>query len=420
MSENYLEFFGLSENPFKLTPDVKFYYFSKYHELAIEHLRYFYNSKDAFAVIIGEPGVGKTITIRKFIDEIKDKVEIAYILFPNLSPEELFLAILEDLKIEIPRDVTKNKLFSILRDFLIEKRKEGKEVIIIIDEAQNLPNITLEELRIISNLETEEEKLVKILLVGQKELLDKINSPDLKQLRQRITIIEQIPPLDFEETKKYVLFKIHKANGNIDITEKAFKELHKFSHGYPRLINQIMERALMSAFVNNEKQISKNHIVHAAKSLNLESKNKKSYKFITILSVFTIFVILGLLLSFIWLQSKKENNKNIELKTNKENLNNKNNSLPKLNNSPANAGFYVVYFAADNNLDNILKLKKEIESKINKEIYITKLKNGLYALFTYYNDKAKAVQDLKSFKEKTGMEDIFLVRKSKVPEIVSY
>ena len=412
MNENYLEFFGLSENPFKLTPDVKFYYFSKYHEIALEHLRYFYNSKDAFAVIIGEPGVGKTLTIRKFIDEIEDKVEIAYILFPNLSPEELFLAILEDLKIEIPPNSTKNKLFSVLRDFLIKKKEEGKQVIIIIDEAQNLPNLTLEELRIISNLETENEKLVKILLVGQPELYSKINSPNLKQLRQRITIMEEIYPLDFEETKNYVLFRIHKANGNIDIEEKAFKTLYKLSKGYPRLINQLMERALMAAFLDETKNVKEKHILRAVDSLNLkfEDNNKKK----TYIILGALFTVVFISLLFLWSLNKNSLSKkfHFQQKTlqNKETLQLKNTTEEK---------FYIMYFFTSSNFGKVKKFKEELEKKLNKKLRILRVKNGkYYAVALLFKDKSVARKEIKILKNKLKIKDIFLTKKQYNPEII--
>jgi general secretion pathway protein A len=422
MSNNYLTFFKLSENPFKLTPDPNYYFFSKDHKVAIETLLYFYNSDESFAVITGYPGVGKTITIRKFIEEINDKVEIAYIIFPNLSPVELFMAILEDLKIQISENITKNKLFSILRDYLITKKKEGKKVIVIVDEAQNMPVETLEELRIISNLETKDEKLIKILLVGQEELLSKIQSQELKQLRQRITIFCQIKPLNFEQTKKYVLFRIHKAAGQIDISEKAFKTLYKITQGNPRLINQIMERALIAAFLEELQKIDKQHIISAAKSLEINVNNQYNKKV-----AFSLFMAIFIILSasfgvYKFLLNQKENNKNQDNFT-KITLNppqvQEKPKIEKNNENTVNNKVYILYLLASKDLNYLTNKKKELESKIKNQIYITKIKNGdFYALALFFDNKEEGLRELEKIKKLTGIKDIFITNDKYTPDIV--
>jgi general secretion pathway protein A len=422
MSNNYLTFFKLSENPFKLTPDPNYYFFSKDHKVAIETLLYFYNSDESFAVITGYPGVGKTITIRKFIEEINDKVEIAYIIFPNLSPVELFMAILEDLKIQISENITKNKLFSVLRDYLIKKKKEGKKVIVIVDEAQNMPVETLEELRIISNLETKDEKLIKILLVGQEELLSKIQSQELKQLRQRITIFCHIKPLNFEQTKKYVLFRIHKAAGQIDISEKAFKTLYKITQGNPRLINQIMERALIAAFLEELQKIDKQHIISAAKSLEINVNNQYNKKV-----AFSLFMAIFIILSasfgvYKFLLNQKENNKNQDNFT-KITLNppqvQEKPKIEKNNENTVNNKVYILYLLASKDLNYLTNKKKELESKIKNQIYITKIKNGnFYALALFFDNKEEGLRELEKIKKLTGIKDIFITNDKYTPDIV--
>ena len=304
---DFLEFFNLKENPFKLTPDVDFFYMSSVHQEALALLEYLLNSEEGFAVIIGEPGTGKTITIRKFLSQIPDNVEYAYILFPNLSPEELFMAILEDFGIQLSDKVSKNKLFSTLRDFLIQKRKEGKKVLVIIDEAQNLPVETLEELRILSNLETDKEKLLQIILLGQPELEEKLNSTDLRQLRQRISILTHLSNLDYREMVDYINYRLSKAgNSTIRITEKAYKAIYKYTQGNLRLINLLMERALMSAFVENKHQIDKENIESAAESLALrkETGNKKYPVLIGIFAL--VFFIFAGGFAYFYLNGEKE------------------------------------------------------------------------------------------------------------------
>lgn len=304
---DFLEFFNLKENPFKLTPDVDFFYMSSVHQEALASLEYLLNSEEGFAVIIGEPGTGKTITIRKFLSQIPENVEYAYILFPNLSPEELFMAILEDFGIQLSDKVSKNKLFSTLRDFLIQKRKEGKKVLVIIDEAQNLPVETLEELRILSNLETDKEKLLQIILLGQPELEEKLNSSELRQLRQRISILTRLSNLDYREMVDYINYRLSKAgNSTIRITEKAYKAIYKYTQGNLRLINLLMERALMSAFVENKHQIDKENIESAAESLALrkETGNKKYPVLIGIFAL-VVFIFAGGF-AYFYLNEEKE------------------------------------------------------------------------------------------------------------------
>ncbi|WP_022852280.1 AAA family ATPase [Limisalsivibrio acetivorans] len=266
----YIEFYGFTEAPFKITPDVDFFYSSPSHRDALLSLEYMIESDEGFMVITGEPGMGKTITIRKFINELDEKTEYAYILFPSLKPEEMFRAVLEDFGIDCGGHASKNKLFGDLRDFLIEKKQAGKKVLLIIDEAQNLPVQTLEELRIISNLETEKSKLIQIILTGQPELDTKLASRELRQLKQRITVSTRLGFFDPKETGSYIRFRLAKAGGGgITIEDGAVKAVHVASGGNPRLINIIMERAVMAAFINNERVIKKSHALKGAESAEL-------------------------------------------------------------------------------------------------------------------------------------------------------
>lgn len=307
---DFIKFFGFKEDPFKITPDIEYFFMSKFHQEALMAMNYLLESGEGFAVIVGEPGTGKTITVRKFVNELPENVEYAYILFPNLSPEEMFKAILEDFGIEHEEEEgSKNKLFSKLKNFLLKKREEGKKVLIIIDEAQNLPIETLEELRILSNLETDKDKLLQIILLGQPELEHKLNSPELRQLKQRITLFVKFRNLNEDELRSYVDYRLSKAgNKLLRMEDKAYKELHKRSKGNLRLINILMERALMSAYVEHSFDIKPKHIKKAAESLNqdfdyvYESGGKKDKKFIliTILVILNIIAI-GLILYFFYL-----------------------------------------------------------------------------------------------------------------------
>ena len=268
--KDYLEFFGLRDDPFKITPDASYFFLSESHQEALSSLRYLLETEEGFAVVIGEPGTGKTLTVRKFIDELPpNEIRFAYVLFPNLSPEELFEAILEDFGIKSEGE-TKNRLFARLRDLLIEEREAGKKVLIIIDEAQNLPTETLEELRILSNLETGDQKLLQIILLGQPELEEKLNSRELRQLKQRITVFVKLRNFTEEETKAYIDYRIVKAGrGNVRINPGTYRLVYRYSLGIPRLINILMERALMAGFVDTTHEIKPEHVKRAGESIGI-------------------------------------------------------------------------------------------------------------------------------------------------------
>lgn len=265
----FTEFFGFYQDPFKRTPDVDFYYPTQMHIDALDTLLYLIHSDEPFAVLTGEPGTGKTITIKKFINELPSNIVSAYILFPNLTPEELFMAILEDFNIHVDKSLTKNALFAKLRDFLIEIGREGKKAVIIIDEAQNLPNETLEELRLLSNLETEKDKLLKIILAGQPELDEKLNEESLRQLKQRVTLYVRLDNIKQDDIKNYIYSHLEKAGKSyVKIQNGVVRRIAKITKGNPRLINTLMERTIIAAFLDNSHTITENHLISALSSVN--------------------------------------------------------------------------------------------------------------------------------------------------------
>ncbi len=293
--EAFSKFFGFNEDPFKRTPDVEFYYPTKIHQDALDTLQYSLESDEPFAVLVGEPGTGKTITIRKFISELPENIVVAYILFPNLSPSELFIAILEDFKVKASLDMNKNLLFSKFRDFLVDIKAQGKKAVIIIDEAQNLPSETLEELRILSNLETQKEKLIKIILAGQPELTQKLDSDNLRQLKQRITLYSYLSNIPESEIKNYINSHLIKAGrSSIRIQSSVVRRIAKITKGNPRLINTLMERTMIAAFLDNTYTITEEHLDSAIASVNTiisTIKRKKDMKNIKIASIAIIATI---------------------------------------------------------------------------------------------------------------------------------
>lgn len=296
--ESFSKFFGFNEEPFKRTPDVEFYYPTKIHEEALDTLRYSLESGEPFAVLTGEPGTGKTMTIRKFISELPDNIVVAYILFPNLTPTELFMAILEDFKVKADVELTKNALFSKFRDFLVEIKESGKKAIIIIDEAQNLPSETLEELRILSNLETEKEKLLKIILAGQPELITKLDSDEFRQLKQRITLYAYLSNIPESEIKNYINSHLIKAGrSSIRVQARVVRGIAKVTKGNPRLINTLMERTMVAAFLDNSYTVTEEHLSSAIASVNTimsTLRRKRSMKYVKIFSIAAVAAVFAI------------------------------------------------------------------------------------------------------------------------------
>lgn len=296
----YLEYYKLSDDPFRLTPDPEYFFPSEGHELGIESLDYAIENREGFCVITGEPGTGKTTLLNVFIKEWENKSEIALILTPRLMPEEFLAAVLEDLGVEI-RAKNKNELIKQFRDFLLEKHRTGHNVIIIVDEAQNLPVETIEELRLLSNLETDKEKLLQIVLVGQLELDIILKSQALRQLNQRIVTKLKLQLLSEKETREYINFRLFRAGKTtLRYDDSSVKKIYQLTKGNPRLINIIAKRALMAAYLEESQVVSKGHVKKAAKSLKeAEDVSPGSRPFVfdkkVVSAVFTFLIVVSLL-----------------------------------------------------------------------------------------------------------------------------
>ena len=255
----YNKFFGFKEKPFKLVPNPAYFYLSKSHEEALAHLNYAMSQGDGFVEITGEVGTGKTTLCRAFLESLNGTVEAAYIFNPKLSPKQLLRTINEEFGIKSEGNNTKD-LIDTLNIFLMQKKAGGKKVILLIDEAQNLNRNVLEQLRLLSNLETNRDKLLQIILVGQPELSQILNSHELRQLGQRITLSYQLGPLTFNESKEYIQYRIGIAANKtaIKFDRSAYRQIYKYSKGIPRLINIVCDRALLTAFVLNQFKITAN------------------------------------------------------------------------------------------------------------------------------------------------------------------
>tara|TARA_B100000686_G_scaffold255661_1_gene267176 strand:- start:975 stop:3065 length:2091 start_codon:yes stop_codon:yes gene_type:complete len=264
----YEDFYGFSEKPFDLTPNPKYLYLSPKHKEALAHLVYGLQENNGFLKIVGEVGTGKTMISRCFLNQIHQDFNIAYIFNPCLSSVELLQAINSELGIPSTSE-SRKILTDILNEYLLKQRKKGNRVVVIIDEAQDLDPQVLEQLRLLSNLETETQKLLQIVLIGQPELDKILNGEDLRQLRQRITIQWELLPLNLEETRGYIQHRLNVAlgKGKVNFTHSALELVFRYSQGIPRMINVLADRALLIGYTMNTKKFGAKVIRLAAQDI---------------------------------------------------------------------------------------------------------------------------------------------------------
>ena len=253
----YQDFFGFSEKPFDLTPDPKYLYLSPKHKEVLAHLVYGLQENNGFLKIIGEVGTGKTMICRSFLRELRSDFNIAYIFNPCINALELLQTINTELGIP-GKSKSKKKLVDVLNRFLLEERAKGHRVVVIIDEAQDLEPRVLEQLRLLSNLETDTEKLIQIVLIGQPELDKVLAKEGLRQLRQRITIQWELLALNLEETRGYIQHRLNVAlgKGKVRFSRQAVETVYRYSRGIPRMINVVADRTLLIAFTQSTKKIT--------------------------------------------------------------------------------------------------------------------------------------------------------------------
>lgn len=264
----YLDFYGLREAPFSITPDPRFVFLSERHRDALAHLLYGIGQGGGggFVQLTGEVGTGKTTLCRLLLEQLPDNVRVALVLNPRLTPLELLQAIAEELKIDIEgrRDSLK-ALVDALNAYLLDAYAQGLRVVLIVDEAQNLSTEALEQIRLLTNLETPTQKLLQIILLGQPELREMIARPELRQLAQRITARYHLIPLDADETEAYLRHRLAVAGcPRFPFTRLAVRRLHQHSAGVPRLVNTIADRALMAGYAKEQAQIGERLVDQAA------------------------------------------------------------------------------------------------------------------------------------------------------------
>jgi general secretion pathway protein A len=255
----YTSFFGLAEKPFAITPDPRYLYLSERHAEALAHLLYGINESGGFIQLTGEVGTGKTTVVRTLLSRVPHHADVAVILNPRVTPVEFLLTICEELGLEIAdadRDSVKQMVDALNRR-LLQAHAEGRRIIVLVDEAQNLSFEVLEQVRLLTNLETPTQKLLQIILIGQPELRELLDRNDLRQLAQRITGRYHLMPLSREETKGYVRHRLRVAGAPDEIfTPAALSEVHRLSSGIPRVINVACDRALLGAYTQETRRIT--------------------------------------------------------------------------------------------------------------------------------------------------------------------
>jgi general secretion pathway protein A len=263
----YAVHYGFREKPFALSPDPRYLFLSASHREVLGHLVYGIEQGEGFMAISGEVGTGKTTLCRTLLERLGSSCEIAFLFNPTLGPTDLIKAINAELGLSTFGD-SRTELLDVLNTFLLDKHAEGRRVLVIIDEAQNLPVETLEQLRLLSNLETHTAKLLQIVLIGQPELDAKLDAPELRQLRQRIGVWWRLGPLERDETRAYVAHRLRVAGGNEAIfSESALSRVHRHARGVPRLVNLLCDRALLLGYAEGARQIGRNTVDSVAREI---------------------------------------------------------------------------------------------------------------------------------------------------------
>jgi general secretion pathway protein A len=263
----YTDFYGFREAPFNITPDPRFLFMSERHREAFDHLLFGIRERKGFIQLTGEVGAGKTTLCRAALEALGPSFKTALILNPCLTAAQLIRAILLELGLKPGRDRGAN--IEILNRFLLEQLAAGNDVVLLIDEAQDLSAELLEEVRLLSNLETDQRKLLQIALIGQPELRDKLNDRSLRQLRQRITVRYHLTPLDAYETEHYVRYRLQVAgaDGRPSFNRWAYFWIYRYSKGVPRLINAVCDKTLLCGFVESTADLGARHVRRAIREL---------------------------------------------------------------------------------------------------------------------------------------------------------
>lgn len=269
----YEAFYGLSEKPFTLTPNPRYVFYSDRYRAALDHLLYGIEQREGFLLLTGQVGTGKTTLCRDLLDQLEpERYRTALIFNPFLDATEMLQALLNEFGCSYPPEASKKELLDRLNRFLLAQLVDGYTCVAIFDEAQHLSPEFLEQIRVLSNLETEQEKLLQIVLVGQPELRERIQQPGLAQLDQRVSVRCRLSNLSLDETERYIYHRINVAGarGGINFSRSGLRLIQEESSGIPRLINLICDRSLLAGYVAESSRIRKRHVEQGLSSLRGE------------------------------------------------------------------------------------------------------------------------------------------------------
>jgi len=297
----YEQYFGLDSKPFTITPDPRYLFMSDRHTEGLAHLLYGVTDSGGFIQLTGEVGTGKTTLIRALLEQLPKKIEIALIMHTQISAREFLLEICNELKVKI---VGTNviDIVNLLNQYLLEQYSNGRRVILLVDEAQNLSTEVLEQLRLLTNLETAQKKLLQIILIGQPELRDVLAKNKLSNLAQRITARYHLEPLSRLETALYIDHRLKISGATTQIFDKKAKnEIFKFSSGIPRLINVICDRALLGAYSIGSTEISREFVIKANKEIQGEITPKNNNRWPLFLLSIIMLSLITLLFNYNYL-----------------------------------------------------------------------------------------------------------------------
>ncbi|MCW8894080.1 MAG: AAA family ATPase, partial [Deltaproteobacteria bacterium] len=275
----YIEYFGLNEKPFSIAPDPRYLYMSESHQEALAYLLYGLQTEGGFVLLTGEIGTGKTTLCKCMFQQAPAEINFAFIINPKVTALELLETVCDELLIKKTEHLSKKNMIDSINKYLLQINEQGQKTVIVIDEAQNLTGDVLEQLRLLTNLETSRHKLLQIILLGQPELRELIRKPELSQLSQRITARYHLGPLSKEDTALYILHRVNVAGGEKALfTAGAIQLIYRLTGGVPRLINLLCDRALLGAYTELEDQVTRRIVKQASKeTFDLQLKSHKSW-----------------------------------------------------------------------------------------------------------------------------------------------
>src|SRR5262245_14376068 len=294
----YAAYFGLTERPFSLAPDPRYLYLSDAHREALAHLLYGLGEGGSFVQLTGEVGTGKTTVCRALLEQLPPEVDVAMIFNPRLTSVELLGAVCDELRVSYPAGTTSTKvLVDALSQALLDAHARGRRTVLIIDEAQNLSARVLEEIRLLTNLETTKEKLLQVILIGQPELAEHLSRRNLRQLAQRVTARYHLRSFTEEESQKYVLHRMEIAGQRQPIfTKQAIRTAHRLSRGTPRLLNTICDRALLGAYATGQTKVKEAVVRRAAKEV---LGSRRTSRWLTAAATAVLLVIAGTMIGLV-------------------------------------------------------------------------------------------------------------------------